>query len=161
MWNEFKKFALKSNMIDLAIGVIIGGAIGKVVTSLVNDILMPPIGLILGHVDFSNLYINLSHTKYATFAEAKAAGAPTINIGLFLNNIVDFFIISLVIFLMVRGINRMREMTEKKTAPAVPTTKTCPYCKSEIPVDATRCPHCTSHLDGGGAQKDAVSQAEP
>ena len=162
MWNEFKKFALKSNMIDLAIGVIIGGAVGKVVTSLVNDILMPPIGLILGHVDFSNLYINLGHTKYATFAEAKAAGAPTINIGLFLNNIIDFLIISLVIFLMVRGINRMREMTEKKAVPAAtPATKICPYCKSEIRVDATRCPHCTSHLDGGGAQKDAVSQAEP
>jgi len=161
MWNEFKKFALKSNMIDLAIGVIIGGAVGKVVTSLVNDILMPPIGLILGHVDFSNLYINLGHTKYATFAEAKAAGAPTINIGLFLNNIIDFLIVSLVIFLMVRGMNRMREMTEKKAAPAAPTTKLCPYCKSEIPVDATRCPHCTSHLDDAGQGKTAVSQAEP
>jgi large conductance mechanosensitive channel len=149
MWNEFKKFALKSNMIDLAIGVIIGGAIGKVVTSLVNDILMPPIGLILGHVDFSNLYINLSHTKYATFAAAKAAGAPTLNIGLFFNNIIDFLIVSLVIFVMVRGMNRMRELMDKKGAPAAArTTKVCPYCKSEIPVDATRCPHCTSHLGG-------------
>lgn len=146
MWNEFKKFALKGNMIDLAVGVIIGGAVGKVVTSLVNDILMPPIGLILGRVNFSNIYINLSRTKYPTFAAAQAAGAPTINIGLFLNNIVDFFIIALVIFFIVRAMNKMREVAERKAVPATPTTKICPYCKTEIPAGATRCPHCTSEL---------------
>ncbi len=150
MWNEFKKFALKGSMIDLAIGVIIGGAVGKVITSLVNDILMPPIGLLLGRVDFASLYINLSHTKYPTFDAAKAAGAPTINIGLFLNAVVDFLIIALVIFFMVRAINRMKEMTEKKAVAAAPTTKACPFCKTEIPIDATRCPHCTSDLTAVG-----------
>ncbi|MHB8070448.1 MAG: large conductance mechanosensitive channel protein MscL [Candidatus Cryosericum sp.] len=149
MWSEFKKFAMKGNMIDLAIGVIIGGGVGKVITSLVNDIIMPPIGLLLGRVDFASLYINLSRTKYATFKDAVAAGAPTINIGLFLNTVIDFVIVLLVIFFMVRGINRMRERTEKKPAAAAPTTKVCPFCKTEIPIDATRCPHCTSELTGG------------
>jgi len=146
MWNEFKKFALKGNMIDLAVGVIIGGAVGRVVTSLVNDVLMPPIGLILGRVNFSNLYINLGRTKYPTFEEARAAGAPTINIGLFLNAVVDFFIVALVIFFMVRGVNKMREAAERKGVPATPSTKICPYCKTEIPIGATRCPHCTSDI---------------
>jgi len=146
MWNEFKKFALKGNMIDLAVGVIIGGAVGKVVTSLVNDILMPPIGLILGRVNFSSIYVNLSRTKYATFEAARAAGAPTINIGLFLNNIVDFLIVALVIFFMVRAMNKMREVAERKAVTAPPATKICPYCKTEIPAGATRCPHCTSDL---------------
>jgi large conductance mechanosensitive channel len=146
MWNEFKKFALKGSMIDLAIGVIIGGAIGKVITSLVNDILMPPIGLLLGRVNFASLYINLSHTKYATFELAKAAGAPTINIGLFLATVIDFFLISLVIFLMVKTMNRMTDRFEKKVPAPVPTTKVCPFCKTEIAIDATRCPHCTSDL---------------
>ncbi|MCE5192644.1 MAG: large conductance mechanosensitive channel protein MscL [Candidatus Cryosericum sp.] len=146
MWNEFKKFALKGNMIDLAVGVIIGGAVGKVVTSLVNDVLMPPIGLILGRINFSSIYINLSRTKYPTFAAAQAADAPTINIGLFLNAVVNFLIIALVVFFMLRGINKMREMAERKSVSAAPSTKTCPYCKTEIPVDATRCPHCTSQL---------------
>lgn len=149
MWSEFKKFAMKGNMLDLAIGVIIGGGVGKVITSLVNDIIMPPIGLLLGHVDFASLYINLSRTKYATFADAQKAGAPTINIGLFLNTVIDFVIVLLVIFFMVRGINRMRELTEKKQAVAAPTTKVCPYCKTEIAIDATRCPHCTSELTDG------------
>jgi large conductance mechanosensitive channel len=146
MWNEFKKFALKGNMIDLAVGVIIGGAVGKVVTSLVSDILMPPIGLILGRVNFSSIYVNLSRTKYATFDAARAAGAPTINIGLFLNNIVDFLIVALVIFFMVRAMNKMREVAERKAVAAPPATKICPYCKTEIPAGATRCPHCTSDL---------------
>jgi large conductance mechanosensitive channel len=146
MWNEFKKFALKGNMIDLAVGVIIGGAVGKVVTSLVNDILMPPIGLILGRVNFSSIYVNLSRTKYATFEAARAAGAPTINIGLFLNNIVDFLIVALVIFFMVKGMNKMREVAERKAVAAPSATKICPYCKTEIPAGATRCPHCTSDL---------------
>ncbi len=149
MWSEFKKFALKGSMIDLAIGVIIGGAIGKVITSLVNDILMPPIGLLLGRVNFASLYINLSRTKYPTFDAAKAAGAPTINIGLFLGAIIDFLIMALVIFLMVREMNRIRERSEKKVAAPAPTTKVCPYCKTEIPIDATRCPNCTSELTDG------------
>ena len=149
MWSEFKKFALKGSMIDLAIGVIIGGAIGKVITSLVNDILMPPIGLLLGRVNFASLYINLSRTKYPTFDAAKAAGAPTINIGLFLGTIIDFLIMALVIFLMVREMNRIRERSEKKVAAPAPTTKVCPFCKTEIPIDATRCPNCTSELTGG------------
>jgi|SRR5450759_951013 large conductance mechanosensitive channel len=148
MWNEFKRFALKGSMIDLAIGIIIGGAVGKVITSFVNDILMPPIGLLLGRVNFTSLYINLGRTRYPTFDAAQAAGAPTINIGLFLGAVIDFFLISLVIFFMVRAMNRLREMTEKKivVTPPTPTTKECPFCKSEIAIDATRCPHCTSEL---------------
>ncbi|HZL82959.1 MAG TPA: large conductance mechanosensitive channel protein MscL [Candidatus Deferrimicrobium sp.] len=148
MWNEFKRFALKGSMIDLAIGIIIGGAVGKVITSFVNDILMPPIGLLLGRVNFASLYINLERTRYPTFDAAQAAGAPTINIGLFLGAVIDFFLISLVIFFMVRAMNRLREMTEKKivVTPPTPTTKECPFCKSEISIDATRCPHCTSEL---------------
>lgn len=146
MWYEFRKFSLKSSMIELAIGVIIGGAIGKVITSLVNDILMPPIGFLLGRVNFASLYINLSRTKYPTFDAAKAAGAPTINIGLFFGTVVDFFLISLVIFFMVRAMNRLRERFEKKVVPAPPTTKVCPFCKTEIAIDATRCPDCTSEL---------------
>jgi large conductance mechanosensitive channel len=146
MWYEFRKFSLKSSMIELAIGVIIGGAIGKVITSLVNDILMPPIGFLLGRVNFASLYINLSRTKYPTFDAAKAAGAPTINIGLFFGTVVDFFLISLVIFFMVRAMNRLRERFEKKAVPAPPTTKVCPFCKTEIAIDATRCPNCTSEL---------------
>jgi large conductance mechanosensitive channel len=148
MWNEFKKFALKGSMIDLAIGVIIGGAVGKVITSLVDDILMPPIGLLLGRVNFASLYINLGRTRYPTFDAAKVAGAPTINIGLFLGTLIDFFLISLVIFVMVKAMNKLREMTEKKivVAPPTPTTKVCPFCKSEISIDAIRCPHCTSEL---------------
>jgi large conductance mechanosensitive channel len=146
MWNEFKKFALKGSMIDLAIGVIIGGAIGRVITSLVNDILMPPIGLLLGHVNFTSLYINLGRTQYPTFELAKAAGAPTINIGVFLNALIDFLFISLVIFFMVRAMNRVRERSEKKIVAPVPVTRVCPFCKTEIPIDATRCPHCTSEL---------------
>jgi len=150
MWNEFKRFALKGSMIDLAIGIIIGGAVGKVITSFVNDILMPPIGLLLGRVNFTSLYINLGRTRYPTFDAAQAAGAPTINIGLFLGAVIDFFLISLVIFFMVRAMNRLREMTEKKVVVAgsalASTTKVCPFCKMEIAVDATRCPYCTSEL---------------
>jgi len=149
MWSEFKKFAMRGNMLDLAIGVIIGGGVGKVIASLVKDIIMSPIGLLLGRVDFASLYINLSRTKYATFADAQAAGAPTINIGLFLNAVIDFVVVLLVIFFMVRGINQMRERAEKKAVAAAPTTKVCPYCKTEIAIDATRCPHCTSELTDG------------
>jgi large conductance mechanosensitive channel len=146
MLNEFKTFALRGNVVDLAIGVIIGGAFGKIITSLVNDILMPPIGLLLGKVDFSNLYINLSRTPYASLAEAKAAGAPTINYGAFLTTLIDFLIVAFVVFLVVRLFNRLRR--EAPAAPAAPTTKECPYCRSSIHINAVRCPYCTSELEG-------------
>jgi large conductance mechanosensitive channel len=142
MWKEFKQFIARGNVIDLAVGVIIGAAFGKIVTSFVNDILMPPIGLLLGNVDFTNLFITLSGGVYATLEEAQAAGAATINYGVFINSIIDFLIVAFVIFLLIKQVNRL-----KKPAPAAePTTQACPYCLSEIPVKATRCPHCTSEL---------------
>ena len=143
MLKEFKKFAMRGNVIDLAIGVIIGGAFGKIVTSFVNDILMPPVGLLLGKVDFSNLYINLNGGHYDSLAMAQEAGAATLNYGLFLNTVIDFVIIAFVIFLLVRQINKLEKPAE---TPSEPTTKECPYCYSAIPVKATRCPACTSEL---------------
>jgi len=145
MWQEFKKFVMRGNVLDLAIAVIIGGAFGKIVTSFVNDILMPPIGLLLGKVDFSNLFINLSGQQYASLAAAQEAGAATINYGLFLNNVLDFLIVALVIFLLIHQVNRMKR--EEPKAPAEPKTKSCPYCFTDIPIKATRCPHCTSQLE--------------
>lgn len=143
MFKEFKEFALRGSVLDLAIGVIIGAAFGKIISSLVNDILMPPIGLLLGKVDFSNLFINLSGTHYKVLSEAQTAGAATLNYGIFLNNIVDFIIVALVIFLIVRQVNRVA----KKPAPAAePTTRECPYCITQISVKASRCPNCTSEL---------------
>jgi len=144
MLKEFKEFAMRGNVLDMAIGIIIGAAFGKIITSFVGDILMPPIGLILGKVDFSNLFVNLSGKSYATVAEAKAAGAATLNIGLFLNSVIDFVIVAFAIFLLVRQINRMKRQPE--AAPAAPATKECVYCLSAVPVKATRCPHCTSEL---------------
>ena len=144
MWREFREFAMRGNVVDLAIGIIIGAAFGKIVTSLVNDIIMPPIGLVLGRVDFTNLFINLSGQPYASLTEAKAAGAPTINYGVFLNNVIDFVIVAFAIFLLVRFINRLNR--QPQAAPAAPTTKECPFCVSSIPVRATRCPQCTSTL---------------
>lgn len=147
MLKEFKEFALRGNVIDMAVGIIIGAAFGSVVTSLVKDILMPPIGFLLGKVDFSNLFISLSG-RYATLAEAQAAGAPTINYGIFINTVLNFVIVAAaVFFFIVRPINRMRQAKEKP-APAAPTTKECPYCFSTIPLKATRCPYCTSILEG-------------
>ncbi len=147
MFQEFKKFLLRGNVLDLAVAVVIGGAFGKIVTSFVNDILMPPIGLLLGNVDFSNLYINLSGGEYASLAEAQAAGAATINYGVFINTVVNFIIIAFAIFLVVRMANRLQESRKTEAAPPpAPTTKTCPYCYTEIPIQATRCPHCTSQL---------------
>lgn len=144
MLKEFKEFAVRGNVLDLAIGVIIGAAFGKIVTSLVEDVIMPPIGLLLGPIDFSNRFINLSGKHYDSLAQAKAAGAPTINYGLFLNAVLSFVIVAFVIFLIVRAVNRMRR-GEEATA-AAPVVKECPYCLSSIPVKATRCPHCTSQL---------------
>lgn len=142
MWKEFKEFALKGNMIDLAFAVIIGGAFGKIITSLVNDIIMPLLGQLLGKVNFTDLFISLNGTKYASLADAQAAGAATLNYGVFINAIIDFLIVAFVIFLIVKQINRMK----KAPAPAAATTKECPYCFTQIPIPATRCPHCTSEL---------------
>ncbi len=144
--DEFKKFAMRGNVLDMAVGVIIGGAFGQIVNSLVNDILMPPIGLILGRVDFANLFINLSGTPCASLAEAKAAGAATINYGAFLNTVLNFVIVAWAMFLLVRQVNALLTDMEKKKAPPTPSTKECPYCLSKIPLKATRCPYCTSHL---------------
>lgn len=141
MLKEFKEFIKRGNVLDMAIGIIIGAAFGKIVTSLVNDILMPPLGLLLGKVNFTNLFINLSGYYYKTLAEAKDAGAVTINYGVFLNNIIDFVIVSFAIFLFIRQLNKVKCQEEKQ-----PTTKECPYCLSNIPIKATRCPHCTSEL---------------
>lgn len=145
MLSEFKKFIMRGNVLDLAIAVIIGGAFGSIVTSLVNDILMPPIGMLLGKINFKDLFINLSGTAYPSLAEAQAAGAATINYGNFINTIVNFLIIAFVIFLIVRAFNKFKK-PEPEAAPAAPTTKECPYCLSTIPLKATRCPHCTSQL---------------
>ena len=146
MLKEFKEFALRGNVLDMAIGIIIGAAFGSVVNSLVKDILMPPIGFLLGKVDFANLFISLSG-HYASLAEAQAAGAPTINYGLFINTVLNFIIVAAaVFFFVVRPVNRMRRA--KEAAPAAPTMKECPYCFSTIPLKATRCPYCTSHLEG-------------
>jgi len=144
MFKEFKEFAMKGSLLDLAIGFIMGGAFGKIVTSLVNDVIMPPIGLLLGKVDFSSLFINLSGKPYATLAEAKAAGAATINYGLFVNVFIDFLIVALVMFLLIKQVNKLRR--KQAEAPAVPTTKECPFCFSIIPIKAVRCPSCTSQL---------------
>jgi len=139
MWQEFKKFAISGNFIDLAIAVVLGVSFGAVINSLVKDIIMPPIGMLLGGVNFSDLYINLSGTSYPSLAAAQAAGAATINYGLFLTNVINFLIIAFVLFLIVQFYNRLR----KEEAA---TTKPCPYCQSSIPLAATRCPNCTSEL---------------
>ncbi len=147
MWKEFREFAMRGNVVDLAIGVVIGAAFGKIVTSLVSDIVMPPLGLILAQVDFNDLFISLSGTHYESLAEAKAAGAATINYGVFITNVIDFVIVAFVIFLVVRGINRLR----RSPPPPTPTTRSCPYCITTIPLQATRCPACTSDLGAARA----------
>ena len=143
MWKEFRDFAIRGNVIDLAIGIVIGAAFGKIVTSFVSDVLMPPLGLLLGRVDFSNLFINLSSQHYQTLAEAKQAGAATLNYGLFINTIIDFVIVAFAIFLLIQQINRL---PRREKAVEAPTTKPCPYCATQIPLPATRCPNCTSAL---------------
>lgn len=143
MFKEFKEFAMRGNVLDMAIGIIIGAAFGKIITILVNEVLMPPLGLLLGNVDFSNLFINLSKDSYSSLAAAKAAGAPTINYGLFLNSVIDFVIVAFVIFLLIKQVNRFKA----KPAPAAaPTTKECPHCLSAIPIKATKCAYCGSDL---------------
>jgi large conductance mechanosensitive channel len=146
MLKEFKEFAMRGNVIDMAVGVIIGGAFGKIVTSFTNDMLMPPIGLLLGKVDFSNLFLNLSGSPYPSLAEAKKAGVATINYGVFVNNVIDFVIVAFVLFIMIRQINRF--LAPAPAPPGPPTTKECPYCLSQIAIKATRCAHCTSQIAG-------------
>jgi large conductance mechanosensitive channel len=143
MLKEFKEFVMRGNVLDLAVAVMIGAAFGRIVTSLVSDILMPPIGIVLGKVDFSNLFIDLSGARHDSVAAAKAAGAATINYGIFLNTILDFLIVAFVIFLVVRQANRLRRPA---AVPPPPATKDCTYCYTNIPLKATRCPNCTSQL---------------
>jgi large conductance mechanosensitive channel len=140
MLKEFKEFAMRGNVVDMAVGIIIGAAFGKIVSSMVKDIIMPPIGKLMGNVDFSDLFINLSSGHYASLAEAQKAGAVTINYGIFVNSILDFIIVAFAIFLMVRTMNRLK----KKEEPAPATTRECPECLSTIPIKAKRCAHCTS-----------------
>jgi len=142
MFKEFKEFAMRGNVLDMAVGIIIGAAFGRIITSLVNDVIMPPIGLLLGKVDFSSLFINLTVTPYASLADAKKAGAAVIGYGAFLNTVLDFVVVAFVIFLLIRQVNRLK----REPAPAPATTKECPYCLSVIPLKATRCGHCTAQL---------------
>lgn len=139
MLKEFREFALRGNVIDLAVGVIIGAAFGKIVTSVVNDLVMPPIGMALGRVDFTDLFVALDGASYASLAAAEAAGAPTLNYGRFLNTVIEFAIVAFAVFLLVRQFNRLKR-------PAEVTTRDCPFCVSAIPLKATRCPNCTSEI---------------
>ena len=147
MFKEFKEFAMRGNMVDMATGIIIGGAFGTIVKSLVDDVIMPPIGLLLGGVDFSNLFIVLKNGTtpgpYAAVANAKAAGAVTINYGLFFNSMISFLIVAFAVFILIKGLNTL---SRKPEAAAEPTTQNCPYCATSIPIQAIRCPHCTSEL---------------
>jgi large conductance mechanosensitive channel len=143
MLKDFKTFVMRGNVLDLAVAVIVGAAFGAIVTSLVNDIAMPPIGLLLGHVDFRDLFISLNGQSYATLAAAKAASAPVIAYGQFLNTVINFLIVAFVVFMAVRQVSRFQRKPE---APAAPTTKDCAFCCTAIPIAATRCPHCTSQL---------------
>jgi len=148
MFKEFKEFAVKGNVVDMAVGIIIGAAFGAIVKSLVSDMLMPPLGLLLGNVDFSNLFVVLKEgataAPYASLAEAQKAGAVTINYGLFVNSVISFLIVAFAVFLLIRAINKLKRQEQAPAAEA--TTKDCPYCYSAIPIKATRCPNCTSDL---------------
>jgi len=151
MFKEFKEFAMKGNVLDMAIGIVIGGAFGTIIKSLVSDVIMPPIGLLLGGVDFSNLFsvmkVGDPAGPYAALADAQAAGAVTVNYGVFANNVISFLIVAFAVFMLVKSVNAMRR--EEEAPPAEPTTKECPYCLSEIAIKATRCPDCTSELTSG------------
>ena len=145
MFKEFKEFAMRGNVLDMAIGIVIGAAFGKIVSSFVADILMPPIGLLLGGVDFSNIFVVLSGGDYASLEEAKTAGAATWNVGLFINTVIDFVIVAFAIFLLVKAVNRLKRA--EAVPPSAPSEKSCPFCVTTIPIKATRCPHCTSQLE--------------
>jgi large conductance mechanosensitive channel len=148
MFKEFREFAMRGNVVDMAVGIIIGAAFGTIVKSLVSDVIMPPIGLLLGNVDFANLFVVLKQGAtagpYASLADAQAAGAVSINYGAFINTVISFIIVAFAVFLVIRGINRMKRQEEEPVAE--PTTKTCPFCRSSVPVKATKCPFCTSQL---------------
>lgn len=155
MWKAFKEFAMRGNVLDMAVGVIIGGAFGKIVTSLVNDVIMPPIGLLVSKVDFTQLCFDLQQHRFTTLATVKASGSPSINIGVFLNNVIDFLIVAVVIFMFVRFFQKMKTKAlfmlpttppPAPSAPPVPTTRACPFCCSQVPLAAVRCPFCTSDL---------------
>ncbi|MFZ0820021.1 MAG: large-conductance mechanosensitive channel protein MscL [Candidatus Acidiferrales bacterium] len=143
MFKEFREFAMKGNVLDMAVGIIIGAAFGKIIASMVSDVLMPPLGLLLHHVDFSKLFIALDGNSYPTMEAAKAAGAVTLNYGIFLNTIIEFLIVAFSVYLLIRTVNRW---TRKPAPAAAPTTRPCPYCCSEIPLKATRCPQCTANV---------------
>jgi large conductance mechanosensitive channel len=145
MLKEFKAFVLRGNVLDLAVAVIIGGAFGKIVTSLVNDIIMPPVGMLLGNVNFADLFIDMSGVGYASLEEAKKAGAPVVAYGQLINTILDFVIVAFVIFIVVRTANKLQKLKEKPAE--APTTRECPHCLSTVPVKATRCAHCTSAIE--------------
>ncbi len=145
MLKEFKEFAMRGNVLDMAIGVIIGAAFGKIVTSLVNDIIMPPIGKLMGGMDFANLFVTLNGATYASLAEAQAAGAPTINYGVFISTVIDFIIIAFVIFMIVKQVNRLKKQPQPAPTEA-PTTMECPFCVTTISVRAVKCPNCSSDL---------------
>lgn len=147
MLKEFKEFAMRGNVLDMAVGIVIGASFGKIVGSFVDDVLMPPIGLLLGRMDFANLFLNLSGQKYETLAAAKEAGAATLNYGMFFNTVINFLIVAFAIFLLIRQVNRFKRAQE---APAAPTTRDCPFCLLAVPMKATRCGHCTSVLEAGG-----------
>lgn len=147
MLSEFKQFAIKGNMIDLAVGMIIGTSFNKIVSSLVNDMIMPLLGIFTGKIDFSQLYIALDGKTYETLSAAEEAGAACFKYGSFLAGLLDFLIMAFIVFLFVRTINKLRDVNKEPEAPKAPTTKICPFCKSEISLEATRCPHCTSELD--------------
>ena len=147
MFDEFKKFAMRGNVVDMAVGIIIGAAFGKIVSSFVNDVIMPPIGKLMGNVDFSSLFINLGDAPYATLAAAQEAGAPTINYGIFINTVLDFVIVAFAIFMVIKGMNSMKKAEEE--APAEPTSRECPECLSEIPIAAKRCKFCASEVVSG------------
>lgn len=146
MLKDFKEFIMRGNVVDMAVGVIIGAAFGKIVNSLVTDVLMPPIGKLTGGVDFSSLYLNLSGVSYASLAEAQKAGAATINYGIFLNTIINFLIVAAAIFLLISQINRLKARFDKPAPAAAPSTKDCPFCLSAIPLKAVKCAHCASDL---------------
>jgi len=147
MFKEFREFAMRGNVVDMAVGIIIGGAFGKIVSSLVKDVIMPPIGMLMGKVDFGSLYINLTGQPYASLAEAQEAGAATINYGAFINTVLDFIIVAFAIFMVIRAMNKLKRKQE--APPAAPTTKECPQCLSTIPIKAVRCAHCTAQLSAG------------
>jgi large conductance mechanosensitive channel len=152
MFKEFKEFAMKGNVFDMAVGIIIGAAFGKIVTSFVSDVLMPPLGLLLGKMDFGSMFIDLSGQHIQTLKAAKEAGAATLNYGIFINTIIDFMLVAFAVFLLVKQINRLKRQPEAAPA-AAPTTKDCPFCVTAIPTQASRCPHCTSQLEAANVSR--------